>query len=379
MFYHIISFTSPFLFRAMATQKALVVTEIGKSLVETTFNIPEPQEHQILIKVTAAGRKYLPSSSSRQILISQVAPLDQKLRDQGLFNLGASLPAVVSLDLVGIVVKHGPNVSPSTFPIGSHVFSQGIMGAWHLGGLQEYTLIDARYAALVPSRISDTDAALFPINAATSFIALFGDSGLGIPFPPSSGFDYKSQSILIIGGGSNCGKLAIQMARIVGIGCIITTASPAREEELKRYGATHVIDRHASESEIKKQIQDLVGDELVYVYDTMTSGDHSFAASLLSNTKNGILAHLLLGKVSEDVLSRKKGGFEEKQIFGSAAAHPKLGELFWKLYPEWIESGKVEVFESKVIEGLDVKKVNEALDEYRDGTATGERWHVRVS
>ncbi len=327
-----------------------------------------------------------PSSISIPVLTRAVAPFDEKLRDIGLYNIGAELPAVISLDVVGTVVKHGPNTDATSFPISSHVFSQGLFGPghWKYGGLQQYTLIDSRFAAVVPSALSDTDAALFPVNSVTSFIGLFDDSGLGIPFPSTSkaaGFDYKAQTVLIIGGATNCGKLAIQLARNVGIGRIIAIASGAREAELKKYGATHVIDRHLSESEVKKQVQDLVGDDLIYVYDTITRDDHSFGASLLSNSKKGILAHLLHGekKIREEVVESKKGGFEEKQVFGAAAMHPELGTLFWKVYPEWIQSGKVEVLKYRIIEGLDLDKVNGALDEYRDGTASGERWHVRVS
>jgi NADPH2:quinone reductase len=280
-------------------------------------------------------------------------------------------------DLAGTIVKAGPNTT-SPFPIGSKVFSQGLLGSYTNGGLQEYTVIDSRYCALVPKGISDTDAALFPINAFTSALALFSDKGLGIPFPRTSEsktFDYASQKLVIIGGGTNCGKLAVQMACIAGIGSIITVAGLFSEAELKSYGATHVIDRHASD--LEAQIRALVGDELVYLYDTITMGDHTFGISLLSSSKKGTLAHLLPGNHDESVATKKLAGFEEKQIFGSAEGNPEFAKLFWEQYPKWMRSGEVKILKYHVIEGLDAEKINKVLDDYRVGKG-GERYHVHL-
>ena len=211
--------------------------------------------------------------------------------------------------------------------------------------------------------------------------------GLGIPFPgmgkEDADYDYEKQTLLIIGGSSNCGRLAIMFARMIGIGKIIVTASKSKVEsvnELRGYGATHVIDRHLPESEIRAQISSIMnpGEELVYIYDTMTHNSHSFAASLLSNTKPSVLAHLLPGSIDEKI-SQEKNAFEEVQVFGSSDAHQELARLFWDNFQEWVESGKVGVLGYKVIEGLDRENVNAAFDKYRDGRSGGERWHVKIS
>ena len=272
----------------------------------------------------------------------------------------------------------------SVFPIGSQVFSQALFGLANnlLGGLQEYTLIDERYTALVPKNISEADAAIFPINTVTSAFALFtGDGehgGFGFPFPgtpESKTFDYKSITIVIIGGGTACGKFAIQFARIAGIGRVIVTASLDSEAELRSYGATHVLDRKASD--LADQIKTFVGDDLVYLYDTFNRGDHTFGVSLLSTTKKGTLLHLIPGQVDEKVAAQKKAGFEERQLLGSSTGHPDLAALFWKVFPEWVEKGEVKVIRPyKVIEGLDADKVNAALDGHRDGVF--DRWNVHI-
>ena len=264
------------------------------------------------------------------------------------------------------------------FPVGTRVFSQTLFNLPTGGGLQEYTLINPLYTGIIPSGVSDTEAALYPVNAVTSAMSLFSAAGLGMPFPgspESKNFDYASQKLVVIGGGSNTGNIAIQLAKLAGIGTIITTASLSGAEELKSYGATHVIARQAPD--IEEQVRAIVGDELLYVYDTFSFGDISLGVSLLSNSKKGTIAHLLTGEANEAVTAQKKSGFEAKRIAGFSHAIPEFGQMFWKEFPRWLENGKITPVKYKVIEGLDADKINAALDEYRDGKG-GVRYHVRI-
>ncbi|CZR61990.1 related to alcohol dehydrogenase, zinc-containing [Phialocephala subalpina] len=358
----------------MTTQTAIALTTIAAPLTKIQLPIPAPKDNELLIKMTA----------------SAIAPFDQKLRDLGLFNIGSRLPAVLTYDLVGIVSKHSPELSSTLaqkFPIGAHVMAQASLFNPVGGGLQEYTVIDARFSALVPKNIDDVEAALFPINGFTSFAGLFSSEGgpegkhhgLGIPFPGmpgSSNFNYANTTLAILGGGTRCGKLAIQFAKLAGIGTIITTAGLNGAAELKKLGATHVVDRHAKD--LVSQVRSLTGDGLVYVYDTMSQGDFALPVSILSNSKKGYFSHLLHGKIDEKVLESKKGGVEEWQMNGASGFHPKLAELFWGKIGGWIEGGLNGGGVDGVVEGLgEVGAINKAMDGLRDGGF--ERWHVRVS
>jgi NADPH2:quinone reductase len=72
----------------------------------------------------------------------------------------------------------------------------------------------------------------------------------------------------VIGGGSSVGKFAIQYAELASIGTVIAIASAARTEELKKLGATHVIDRHTSDEEIQQVVKEITGEEGVEnIYD----------------------------------------------------------------------------------------------------------------
>ncbi|KAK5054491.1 hypothetical protein LTR84_001382 [Exophiala bonariae] len=351
----------------MSTQIVLALTEIGKPLTKVSLRGPDTFElaaNEVLIKLIATGS------------LTAVAPFDQKLRDRGLMNIGQSLPAVLGGDLVGTVVRTGTDMT-ETFPNGSQIFVQ--MMALPRGGLQSYTVVDGTYAAIVPPSIPATEAALYPINAVTIALALFTPAGLGLPFPgtpESANFDYASQKIVIIGGGSNTGKLAIQFARIAGIGTIITTASASNSAILKDFGATHVITRQDADAD--SQIRKIVGDDLVHALDTVSAGGYNLALSVLSDTQRGTLVRLTRGPVDEAALAQKKAGVQDKHVVGFSAAIPAFGALFWKVFPTWLESGLVKPLPYKVIEGLDVDKVNAALDQYRDGTGS-DRYHVKFS
>jgi NADPH2:quinone reductase len=227
----------------------------------------------------------------------------------------------------------------------------------------------------VPTRISDTEAALYPVNAMTSAMGLFTAMGLGIPFPgspESKSFDYASTKLVIIGGGSNTGKLAIQLAKLAGIGTIITTASLSGAEELESLGATHVIARQAPD--IEKQVRAIVADELLYVYET-TNVDLNLAVSLLSNSKKGTIAHLVGPGANETFTAQKD--FEAKRVSGFSHAIPDFGQMLWKQLPVWLENGEIKPLQYNIIEGLDADKVNAALDEYQEGKG-GVRYHVRI-
>lgn len=281
---------------------------------------------------------------------------------------------MISGDVVGTVVKNGYH---SAFPVGTRVFSQVLFNDPKGGALQEYTLINPLYTGIIPPGVSDTEAALYPINAVTSAMSLFTTLGLGMPFPgmpDSKSFDYASLKLVIIGGGSNTGKIAIQLAKFAGIGTIITTASLSSDEELKSYGATHVIARQAPD--IEKQVRAIVGDELLYVYDT-SNEDLSLGLSLLSNSMKGTLVHIVGQGANESLTAQKKAGVEVKRVVGFSHAIPEFGQMFWKELPSLLESGKLKPAKYKVIEGLDADKVNAALDEYRDGKG-GARYHVRI-
>ncbi|KAL4866263.1 hypothetical protein BDV12DRAFT_199328 [Aspergillus spectabilis] len=345
-------------------QNALVVQEVGKPLRLVQRPIPTPQPGQVLVKIASAG----------------INPHDAKGRDRALFIKDAIPGAVVTQDIAGIVVSLGANVT--NFSIGDRIFGQtDVRGGPDQGGLQEYALLHADYAASIPDSIGFDEAATIPVNAVASFVALFHESGLGLGIDLGGGvdYDYSSDSILVIGGGSNTGKFGIQFAKLAGFGRVITTAGvrdAEKVEYLSTLGATHIIDRELGDAEVERQIRDIVGDELIYVLDSVNGGmEQGLGLAALSKSRKGTLITLVRGELDPVEAEKKKGGLRKAQAMGISHLYEGFSKAFWKRYPKWIEEGKLKPLDYVVIEGLDEEKVNAVMDEYRDGKAV---WKTHV-
>ncbi|KAK9350624.1 chaperonin 10-like protein [Lipomyces doorenjongii] len=308
-------------------QKALVVTDIGQPVVFVYDHaIPEPGPNQVQIKVTVAG----------------LNPHDRKSRDAGLF-ISQSLPAVLANDVVGKVVTVGQGVTGIT--IGDRIVSQAVFAPGSLqNGLQEYALAAVGSMAKVPDSITDDEAATLPTNIIAPLVALFKVLEIPAPWSPTAeDFDYVNASILIVGGGSNCGKFSRHI----------------------------VIDRHAGYDVVLGRVREMVGDDLVYAFDSVNPPDGQILAlNALSSRKRGTLARLLpLGPIDESKVLGKKAGFDVRNVFGSSQVHPELAGPFWERVPEYLEAGKLKSLSYVVKQGLEAGNVSEVLDAYRDGNS----------
>ena len=334
---------------------ALVVTEIGKPVVKVLRDTPTPGSGEYLVQVSIAG----------------LNAHDAKSRDDGLF-IADSLPSCLATDVVGTVTKVGPDVHD--FKPGDHVFGQA---QWN--GLQELAILNVLPTRKAPVGFTDEQLATLPTNLITSVVGLFDPSGLGIPPPwseSSKDFDYASTRLLIVGGGSNCGKYAVQLASLAGIGTIVVVASTRNEAELKSYGATHVIDRYGTSDQVVSHIRAIVGDDLLYALDTINPAPgQALAINALSNTRKGKLARLVTSASPDESLisKEKKAGYELKDVLGVVTLRLKTCGPFMDHLPQYLHDGKIKpLTKVQTIKGLDVDGVNKKLDGYMDGTVTGQ-------
>jgi NADPH2:quinone reductase len=288
----------------------------------------------------------------------------------GLF-IGSHLPFILGTNIAGIVLT---STSPKYTP-GQHIYGQGLPLAPvpNYSGLQEYALLPVSNSAPVPEGLSDEEAATLPINTATSFAALFHQNWLGFPTPWSQEaktFDYSKEKLVIIGAGTNCGRLAIQFAKSVGIGLIVVTASLSNEKELLALGATHVVDRHLLEPELLAQVWAAVGgqEEIIKVLDC-ANWTFEVASSLVAKEKTSFIATLHQVRSGPELLVQKGKGKAEMKVLGVAVNNWGDEDTeFWSWLGKEVTEGRVRIPKFRVIEGLDVGRVNEALDSYRDGS-----------
>ena len=195
----------------------------------------------------------------------------------------------------------------------------------------------------MPATLTDDQVVTLPVNAVTSFIALFHPtSGFGFPDPLVEKSEKNStrpetsasQTIVIIGAGTNVGKLAIQLAKLAGIAKVIALASISQVQELKKLGATHVIDRHLPVSEIAAQVHSAAGgaENVRRVYDC-ASWTFELAIALLSPDASIFLALHPIDEETESAIKMDRPLCEAKIVIGISEGLGAMEERFWYELP----------------------------------------------
>ncbi|TLD22568.1 alcohol dehydrogenase [Venturia nashicola] len=341
----------------MSSHAALVVAAIGSPMIASTRTTPTPGPNQILVRVHIAG----------------LNPHDAKAQSTGLF-INQTLPSPLAIDIVGQVIILGSAVTK--YKIGDVIFSLVAPMDPDAAGTQEYALLEEELSALVPRGVGEHEAAVLALNPVTAFWGMFREGGLGIPPPlPFLGhdpsFEYGKQSIAVIGGGSAVGKYVVALAKYAGFGTIIVTASKARnEQQLMEWGATHVLDRSLPVEELQARVKEIVGDDLIYVYDAVNPGQAAeLGASFLSTSKPGRLVVITGGDFDASKVEGKKAGFVRKMVYAAVRDEPELGKSYWDNVGKLIENGDLKPTAYEEIVGLDAEKVNEVLKGYTEGKA----------
>ncbi|KDQ12688.1 hypothetical protein BOTBODRAFT_146503 [Botryobasidium botryosum FD-172 SS1] len=333
------------------SQTALIYPSNTAPFEIGTRPIPSPEDDQLLVKVMSAA----------------LNPCDS-LAQQGLIPFLKVFPAVLGIDVAGIVEKTGSKVSG--FSAGDKVFFQGYMFDSNQTGYQQYTVVPSDIVSHIPSNLSFDQAASVPLAFVTAFVGLFHSTGMRIA-PPFSGptVTAEDSTILIIGGSSVVGFFAIQLARMAGFKRILTTVAPKHNDTVKVVGATHVFDRAAAD--LEDQIGAVTGGDLVYVYDAISSQDtQNLGWRLLSDTKPGILA-VVHDAAQTEASPKKPQESKWLYIYGSGHWYRDLSIPAWKAIGKWLEEGVLVPPKTTVIGGL--AAVPEGIQRLKEGKISGEK------
>jgi NADPH2:quinone reductase len=209
---------------------------------------PVPAAGQVLIRVQASG----------------LNPLDTEIRLGKAEHAKQPLPAVLGLDMAGIVEEVGPGVT--AFQPGDEVY--GMVGG--VGGLQgtlaEFVAADAALIARKPRNISMREAAALPLSTITAWEGLVDRAQV-----------HSGQTVLVHAGAGGVGHIAVQIARAFGAE-VFATVSPEKAEIVKGFGATPIDYRSSS---VEQYVAAHTGGRgFDVVYDTVGGAtlDASFAA-----------------------------------------------------------------------------------------------------
>jgi NADPH:quinone reductase len=148
---------------------------------------PEPGAGQVLVRILASG----------------VNPLDTKIHAGQAAHARHPLPAILGIDLAGVVEAVGPGVSG--FRRGDEVYGMtgGVGG--RQGSLAEFAAVDAELLAPKPANLTMREAASLPLIFITAREGLVDRANV-----------QAGQKVLIQGGAGGVGHIAIQIARARG-------------------------------------------------------------------------------------------------------------------------------------------------------------------
>lgn len=155
------------------------------------------------------------------------------------------------------------------------------------GAFQLYSIAQVKNVARIPDSLSFEQASVLPLAVSTAAAALYQKSHLGLPYPAK---DAKplNKTILIWGGSSSVGALAIQLARASGL-TVFATASSHNHSLVKSLGAKEAFDYTQSDV-IDKIAAALKGIDFVGIFDAVSSKESfTLGGELLTKLGGGPL------------------------------------------------------------------------------------------
>ncbi|KAB8239565.1 hypothetical protein ETB97_006740 [Aspergillus alliaceus] len=343
------------------SQKAVVITAPKKASLVSDRPIPKLRDDYILVKTVSVA----------------LNPTDWKHVEY--LGIPGSL---VGCDYAGIVEEVGKDVKKS-FRKGDRVcgFTHGSNAVQPEDGcFAEYIVAKGDLQMHIPESLSFQEAATLGVGITTVGQGLYQSLKLALPTEPIS----EPEPILIYGGSTATGSLAIQYAKLSGYK-VITTCSPHNFGLVKKLGADEVYDYRDPKS--AQAIREATNDNLRLVFDTISlEASAKFCDNALS-TKGGEYSNLLNSKIErENVNDRATLGYTvigEAFSFGEhkIPAKPQdkeFGEMFWSLSEPLIAQGKIKVHPPKVCaDGL--KGVLEGMQLMKEDKVSGQKLVYNVS
>ncbi len=177
---------------------------------------PVPAPGEVLVRIKASG----------------INPLDLKIHAGAAAHARHPLPAVLGIDLAGVVEAVGDGVT--TFRPGDEVYGMtgGVGGIQ--GSLAEFAAVDAALIALKPANLSMREAASLPLVFVTAWEGLVDRAAV-----------HAGQKVLVQGGAGGVGNVVIQLARHFGAE-VFAADGAAKMDAIAQLGATPIDYRAAS-------------------------------------------------------------------------------------------------------------------------------------
>ncbi|MBB4085495.1 putative PIG3 family NAD(P)H quinone oxidoreductase [Sphingomonas carotinifaciens] len=206
-------------------------------LVPVTRPVPQPAEGEVLIRVAAAGVNR-PDVAQRQ----------------GNYPPPPGAPSIPGLEVAGTIVALGPDVDDA-------LLGQPVCALVSGGGYAEYVAVCAGQCLPVPDGLSMVEAAAIPETLFTVWTNLF-----------ERAYATEGDTVLVHGGTSGIGTMAILLGRIFGLTVIVTAGSDEKCAAARVLGAAHAI--NYKRQDFVAEVKAITGGKGVQAVLDMVGGDY---------------------------------------------------------------------------------------------------------
>lgn len=320
-----------------------------------------------------------------------INPCDYLFTDlEGMFAPGITL----GCEYAGEVIEIGSAVA-SGLKNGDKITGLAIPSAGPMpnaGTFAEYILVKGDAALRLEAMggvVSEAEAAGVNVAVATVYCAFY--HLMGLPSPPvDSGRDLSrsgakttetsERTILIYGGSTTTGLMAIQLAKLSGM-LVITTCSETNFGLVKERGADHAFDYHDTKDCVER-IKNITGGQLKLVFDCVGAFDSpQICADAMASDGGGCLYNSLSltpfprGDVRSIFTPGEAVLGEARQVRGQFIPGDevlfKAFQNFLRLSEHFFKIGKIRPPPIEVIHGME--KILGVMDDLRKWKISGKK------
>ncbi|MGX7951238.1 NAD(P)H-quinone oxidoreductase [Tsuneonella sp. HG249] len=202
-----------------------------------TLPVPQPGPGEVLIRVGYAG-------VNRPDVIQR----------QGFYPPPPGASPIPGLEIAGTIVARGDGV-------GMELLGQRVCALVSGGGYAEYCLAVADHSLPLPQGLSLAEAAALPETLFTVWHNVF-----------ERAYACEGETLLVHGGTSGIGTMAIMLGKAFGLTVIATAGSPVKCDAMRELGADLAIDYKAQD--FVEEVKAFTGGKGVNVVLDMVSGDY---------------------------------------------------------------------------------------------------------
>ena len=306
--------------------------------------VPTPHADEVLIQVLAAGM----NNTDINTRIAWYSKAEGDSADASWSGNPLTFPRIQGADVCGVIVAVGKNVNQQR--IGERVLIEPCIRQvkgmlldlpWYFGsecdgGFAEYTVVDAKHAYAINSKLTDAELASFPCSYSTAENMLTRANVTA------------NDRVLISGASCGVGSTAVQLAKARGA-YVIAITSPSKNQQLLDLGVDQVIARDAD-------LVDVLGDNSVNVVIDLVAGEQwpQFLSVLKPGGRYAVSGAIGGALVELDIRTLY---LKDLSFFGCTVLEP---QVFQNLV-NCIEQGKVSPIIAKTFPLQDINAAQEVF------------------